>query len=227
MGGTSYRVADQADGAGRQARREELPRSGIDAGALDHHQPGERRQASAGTARGEAARRRLGGRQHGAAASTSRPTSARPGQPAQARPAEEHLRLAALDRDREAAERRLLRDLDARRPIQRGVMQPHIAGNWNPQGYGANPMHRVAIRIGMTTDAPCAHVADRLLALLLRRRGVRAGAGVHAARREAGGLSGRRPAATTLSMPAPPATASRSSRSRGRPAGNGKTRSTG
>lgn len=29
----------------------------------------------------------------------------------------------------------------------RGAMQPHIAGNWNPQGYGANPMHRVAIRI--------------------------------------------------------------------------------
>ncbi len=29
----------------------------------------------------------------------------------------------------------------------RGVMQPHIAGNWNPQGYGANPLHRVAIRI--------------------------------------------------------------------------------
>jgi sulfite oxidase len=28
-----------------------------------------------------------------------------------------------------------------------GTMQPHIAGNWNPQGYGANPMHRVAIRI--------------------------------------------------------------------------------
>jgi DMSO/TMAO reductase YedYZ molybdopterin-dependent catalytic subunit len=29
----------------------------------------------------------------------------------------------------------------------RGVMQPHIAGNWNPQGYGGNPMHRVAVRI--------------------------------------------------------------------------------
>jgi sulfite oxidase len=29
----------------------------------------------------------------------------------------------------------------------KGIMQPHIAGNWNPQGYGANPMHRVAIRI--------------------------------------------------------------------------------
>jgi len=28
-----------------------------------------------------------------------------------------------------------------------GVMQPHIAGNWNPQGYGGNPMHRIAIRI--------------------------------------------------------------------------------
>jgi sulfite oxidase len=29
----------------------------------------------------------------------------------------------------------------------KGTMQPHIAGNWNPQGYGANPMHRVAIKI--------------------------------------------------------------------------------
>jgi sulfite oxidase len=29
----------------------------------------------------------------------------------------------------------------------KGIMQPHIAGNWNPQGYGANPMHRVAIKI--------------------------------------------------------------------------------
>jgi DMSO/TMAO reductase YedYZ molybdopterin-dependent catalytic subunit len=29
----------------------------------------------------------------------------------------------------------------------KGVMQPHTAGNWNPQGYGANPMHRIAIRI--------------------------------------------------------------------------------
>ena len=26
--------------------------------------------------------------------------------------------------------------------------QPHVAGNWNPQGYGANPMHRVAILVG-------------------------------------------------------------------------------
>jgi sulfite oxidase len=27
----------------------------------------------------------------------------------------------------------------------RGIMQPHVAGNWNPQGYGGNPMHRIAI----------------------------------------------------------------------------------
>jgi DMSO/TMAO reductase YedYZ molybdopterin-dependent catalytic subunit len=26
-----------------------------------------------------------------------------------------------------------------------GVSQPHIAGNWNPQGYGANPFHRIAV----------------------------------------------------------------------------------
>ncbi|MGH6816060.1 MAG: sulfite oxidase [Hyphomicrobiaceae bacterium] len=30
----------------------------------------------------------------------------------------------------------------------RGRAQPHIAGNWNPQGYGANPMHRIAILVG-------------------------------------------------------------------------------
>ena len=30
----------------------------------------------------------------------------------------------------------------------RDIMQPHIAGAWNPQGYGGNPMHRVAVLIG-------------------------------------------------------------------------------
>jgi sulfite oxidase len=29
-----------------------------------------------------------------------------------------------------------------------GVAQPHTAGNWNPQGYGANSMHRVAVLVG-------------------------------------------------------------------------------
>lgn len=28
-----------------------------------------------------------------------------------------------------------------------GTMQPHIAGNWNPQGYGGNPMHRIAVLV--------------------------------------------------------------------------------
>ena len=30
----------------------------------------------------------------------------------------------------------------------RGVMQPYKVVNWNPQGYGGNPMHRIAIQIG-------------------------------------------------------------------------------
>ena len=30
----------------------------------------------------------------------------------------------------------------------RGLMQPHVAANWNPQGYGANPLHRVAVLVG-------------------------------------------------------------------------------
>jgi DMSO/TMAO reductase YedYZ molybdopterin-dependent catalytic subunit len=29
-----------------------------------------------------------------------------------------------------------------------GKAQPHIAGAWNPQGYGGNPMHRVAVLVG-------------------------------------------------------------------------------
>jgi sulfite oxidase len=36
----------------------------------------------------------------------------------------------------------------ARATDSEGVAQPHVAGNWNPQGYGANPMHRVAILVG-------------------------------------------------------------------------------
>jgi hypothetical protein len=27
-------------------------------------------------------------------------------------------------------------------------MQPHAAANWNPQGYGANPVSRVALLVG-------------------------------------------------------------------------------
>jgi hypothetical protein len=30
----------------------------------------------------------------------------------------------------------------------KGAMQPHVAGFWNPQGYGGNPMHRIAVLVG-------------------------------------------------------------------------------
>lgn len=30
----------------------------------------------------------------------------------------------------------------------RGISQPFVAGFWNPQGYGANPMHRVRVLVG-------------------------------------------------------------------------------
>ena len=30
----------------------------------------------------------------------------------------------------------------------KGTMQPHLAGFWNPQGYGGNPMHRIAVLVG-------------------------------------------------------------------------------
>jgi hypothetical protein len=33
----------------------------------------------------------------------------------------------------------------ARATDANGRMQPHQAANWNPQGYGGNPMHRVAV----------------------------------------------------------------------------------
>jgi DMSO/TMAO reductase YedYZ molybdopterin-dependent catalytic subunit len=36
----------------------------------------------------------------------------------------------------------------ARATDSNGTMQPHIAGNWNPQGYGGNAMHRIAVLVG-------------------------------------------------------------------------------
>jgi DMSO/TMAO reductase YedYZ molybdopterin-dependent catalytic subunit len=36
----------------------------------------------------------------------------------------------------------------ARATDAKGRMQTHAAGNWNPQGYGGNPMHRVAVLVG-------------------------------------------------------------------------------
>ena len=36
----------------------------------------------------------------------------------------------------------------ARGTDSNGTMQPHLAGFWNPQGYGGNAMHRIAILVG-------------------------------------------------------------------------------
>jgi sulfite oxidase len=36
----------------------------------------------------------------------------------------------------------------ARAQDSRGLMQPHVAPNWNPSGYGGNPLHRVAVLVG-------------------------------------------------------------------------------
>ena len=36
----------------------------------------------------------------------------------------------------------------ARATDQKDVMQPHQAGLWNPQGYGGNAMHRIAVLVG-------------------------------------------------------------------------------
>jgi DMSO/TMAO reductase YedYZ molybdopterin-dependent catalytic subunit len=36
----------------------------------------------------------------------------------------------------------------ARATDAKGVMQPHQAGFWNPQGYGGNAMHRIAVLVG-------------------------------------------------------------------------------
>ena len=36
----------------------------------------------------------------------------------------------------------------ARGTDSNGAMQPHQAGFWNPQGYGGNAMHRIAVLVG-------------------------------------------------------------------------------
>jgi sulfite oxidase len=39
-------------------------------------------------------------------------------------------------------------ELWVRATDSRGVAQPHVPTNWNPQGYGANPFHRIAVLVG-------------------------------------------------------------------------------
>ena len=147
MGATSYRVAIKPMVPGDKPVDGQFPRSRIDAGALDHHQPGERREARGRHQGGEAPRRRLGRRPHRDAASTSRPTSARPGRA----PSSTSRRTSTTGSAGPRASR-LPSDgyfeIWTRGTNSKGEMQPHIAGAWNPQGYGGNPMHRVAVLVG-------------------------------------------------------------------------------
>jgi DMSO/TMAO reductase YedYZ molybdopterin-dependent catalytic subunit len=39
-------------------------------------------------------------------------------------------------------------ELWVRATDSRGVAQPHVAGNWNPQGYGGNAINRIAVTVG-------------------------------------------------------------------------------
>jgi len=39
-------------------------------------------------------------------------------------------------------------ELWVRATDKKGVAQPIVAANWNPQGYGANPINRIAVLVG-------------------------------------------------------------------------------
>ena len=146
MTGTSYRVAIKPMVPGSEADELELPHPRIDARALDHHRAGERHDAC----RPARAPSRCGARPGTATTAsrrcTSRPTSGRPGRRrASPKPRNRY------DWRRWTAEVALPEDgyyeIWSRATDETGAMQPHIAGNWNPSGYGGNPMHRVAVLI--------------------------------------------------------------------------------
>ncbi len=124
MGGTSYRVAIKPMVPGDRADPGNFRDLEVDAGALDHHQPDERDELRQERSRDQAAGCRLGRRPRGAPGRyldrLRRDLAA-----GTALPPEEPLRLAALDQDREAAERGLFRDLDPRDRFSR----PHAAAH--------------------------------------------------------------------------------------------------
>jgi len=39
-------------------------------------------------------------------------------------------------------------EISSRATDSRGVSQPYVANFWNPEGYGANPVHRLRVRVG-------------------------------------------------------------------------------
>ncbi len=127
----------------------------------------------------------------------------------QARQAEEQVRLAALDRERHACRRTAISKSGRAAPTPRARCSRTSPATGIRKATAAIPCTGSRC---WSADADNPHGgqprAGRHLALLRRR--LRAGAAVCAARREPRGLSGRSPAATTRSTPAPPATASSS-----------------
>ena len=146
MGGTSYRVPINPMVPGDKPDEKNFRELEFDAGALDHHQPDERHHLRQGRARGESCAAPRGQATSRCGGSTSPPISARAGN----RRSSAGRKIPTTG----SAGRTILKlpsegyyEIWTRATDSRGIMQPHIAGNWNPQGYGGNSLHRVAIRI--------------------------------------------------------------------------------
>ena len=147
MTGTVLSRRHQADAARRQGRRRQLQDPGVDAGAQHRHQSRQRHAARGRHQGGQAQGRGLGRRPRGQGRATCRSTSAPPGR----QPTSPRRRTAttggagptsvALPSDG-------YYEIWVRATDSANKAQPHIAGNWNPQGYGANPMHRIAVLVG-------------------------------------------------------------------------------
>jgi DMSO/TMAO reductase YedYZ molybdopterin-dependent catalytic subunit len=143
MGGTSYRVPIRPMIPGGEADPknfrilESMPLRSVVT------EPGERHGTPRRHPRAEPARRRLERRhrRQGRARVHRLRRDLDRGAPGRA---EEPLRLAALDRDVRLPEAGYY-EVWSRATDAAGVMQPHVAGGWNPQGYGANAMHRIAV----------------------------------------------------------------------------------
>ena len=137
---------DQADDARRQGRRQQFQDPGIDAGAQRHHQPHERHPAAAGTREMRLRGAAWAGDLEVRRVDVSTDFGATWRQAALSAPKNR------FDWRRWTATIRLPSDgyyeVWARATNSAGTTQPHVAGNWNPQGYGGNPMHRIAVLVG-------------------------------------------------------------------------------
>ena len=146
MTGFSYRVAIKPMVPGDKADPTNFRDSRIDAGALDHHQPGERREAAGRHTRGEAARRGLGRRSHRRQVDVSTDFGATWTRAKLDKPKNRY------DWQRWTATVKLPSDgyyeIWTRGDRFQGRDAAALAANWNPQGYGGNAMHRIAVLVG-------------------------------------------------------------------------------